>query len=544
MPDFDVTAPDGKTYRVSAPAGATQDQALAYAKQHYAELKASNPVRQANARPADSALTSFAKATGAGASRLVFGAEELAGKGLEAVGATQTGRAMVDQARLATSAVDAAMAPDRQAHPIATTAGEIAGSAAITGPAGAVRGAALQGALQPVGTDKDYWRTKATETGISTALGAALGKVGGATATRAEGAAAAQDPAMAMLVKAGVKLTPGQAGGKVANDIEQKLTSVPVTGLAIQSARNESVRSFNIATINKALEPIGEKLSPKAEAGYKAVGQMQQKISAAYDKLLPKLTFRADQPLADDFQKISGMAAELPPPQRDTYQAILTNRIARRLAPNGTMNGETFNEVDGELGHLAKIYTTSPDGAQRLLGNALREVQESLRDALERQNPENSARLADIRKSFAMSARVDAAAANRVKSAGVFTPGDLLAASKRGDASARRKAFARGDALLQEWGAAGEKYLGSTVPDSGTAGRSALLGAGGVALNPALGIPLAVKAATGAAGYYAANRLAQMARQNPGAVGNALAPIIRQAAPYVAAGAAQGAVGQ
>lgn len=36
MPDYDVTSPDGKTYRVTAPDGATKEQVLAYAKAHYA----------------------------------------------------------------------------------------------------------------------------------------------------------------------------------------------------------------------------------------------------------------------------------------------------------------------------------------------------------------------------------------------------------------------------------------------------------------------------------------------------------------------------
>ena len=33
MPDYDITSPDGKTFRVTAPDGATQDQVLTYAKQ-------------------------------------------------------------------------------------------------------------------------------------------------------------------------------------------------------------------------------------------------------------------------------------------------------------------------------------------------------------------------------------------------------------------------------------------------------------------------------------------------------------------------------
>ncbi len=40
MPIYEVTAPDGKTYEVTAPDGASQDQVLAYAKEHYGQQQA------------------------------------------------------------------------------------------------------------------------------------------------------------------------------------------------------------------------------------------------------------------------------------------------------------------------------------------------------------------------------------------------------------------------------------------------------------------------------------------------------------------------
>src|SRR5262249_37575430 len=37
MPDFEVTSPDGKKYRVTAPEGATQEQALQYAQSQFSQ---------------------------------------------------------------------------------------------------------------------------------------------------------------------------------------------------------------------------------------------------------------------------------------------------------------------------------------------------------------------------------------------------------------------------------------------------------------------------------------------------------------------------
>jgi hypothetical protein len=164
-------------------------------------VKPASETRQANARPADSMLVSAAKATGSGASKLVFGAEELAGRGLEALGYKTTGKKLVDQAQLANRAVDYAMAPDRAAHPIAVGAGEIAGTAAvplgvvgkaikIAKPAAEAADAAWTAARAAEGTEAAAGLTKAAQAATrqvavrsaqeAMARGAAVGATGGA----------------------------------------------------------------------------------------------------------------------------------------------------------------------------------------------------------------------------------------------------------------------------------------------------------------------------------------------------------------------------
>src|SRR5690349_6245480 len=47
MPVFRVTGPDGKTYRINAPEGATADQAIAYVQQQAKAAPAWSPAQEA-----------------------------------------------------------------------------------------------------------------------------------------------------------------------------------------------------------------------------------------------------------------------------------------------------------------------------------------------------------------------------------------------------------------------------------------------------------------------------------------------------------------
>ena len=73
---------------------------------------------------------------------------------------------------------------------------------------------------------------------------------------------------------------------------------------------------------------------------------------------------------------------------------------------------------------------------------------------------------------------------------GVATPAQMLSAVRSQDKSAGKSAFSKGDALLQDLAEPAKNVLPTTIPDSGTAGRTlmALLGygAGTAAIGPGL----------------------------------------------------------
>lgn len=241
----------------------------------------------------------------------------------------------------------------------------------------------------------------------------------------------------------------------------------------------------------------------------------------------------------------------MPPPQAQQFNTIVNNRLMQRLGPTGTMDGQTYKQVESELTALSAPYRSSQDAAQRQLGTALQEVNEIMRDTIERGNPGKAEELSKARLAYRMLSRVEDASMRRATPDGVFTPADLLQALKA-DArrTGNRKAFARGDALLQEFAEAAQSVLPTKVPDSGTAERAMWAGligggGGGSALFghpvPGLGALAGLGAGWGAytnPALQAANRMVQPA----GPARNALAALAsgagRVAAPAAGAEAA------
>src|SRR5208282_6174487 len=154
-----------------------------------------------------------------------------------------------------------------------TTAGQILGTIPTASVGGEVPGA-LGAAAKLLGT-----AGAGAETGAPGAKGAAIGAALGA-GTAGLGAGAGRlvkkfvQPEAQRLMDAGVKLTPGQMKGGAASSMEEKLSgTMPITGHLIKKARDQSIHDWNTATLNRALAPIGEKITGSEKSGYEAVAE-------------------------------------------------------------------------------------------------------------------------------------------------------------------------------------------------------------------------------------------------------------------------------
>lgn len=494
---------------------------------------ASDPV-SAPSTSSPGKISSFFAGVGKGFGQQVLGAQQLLGSADSYLGGKQTGDWLQKNAAQGSDNLSQQAAPYAAAHPISEGAGEFAGEvipqmlAAPEAAAGALarigQGAVLggvQGVVAPVPTERPFWSTKAAQVGEGVAAGA-LG-----TAVPEGVRKIVKDyvtPEARTLMNEGISLTPGQMSGGLVNDFEQKAAGViPITGHLIQAARERSIKDFNTVTLNKALAPIGEALTGAEKYGHAAVAEVGDKLDAAYDRTLsdPTVKFIASNKFISDYQGIKQEAATLAPDAKAQFAAILKNTIEN---PNFVVNGQLvptardMKDVLAKLGAYARQYSSSPMPDQRLMAGYLRDVQDVVKDTFSAQNPKIAATLKSIDKGWAQLVRIEHAAGHRLASGGIFTPADLLSGVKKADTTVRKRAFARGEALLQNWAATAQKVLPKTVPDSGTAGRYIMAhtlampfrtGAeGALGLNAAgataagLSHPLAAAAALGATGAY------------------------------------------
>lgn len=382
------------------------------------------------------------------------------------------------------------------------TGNYIAGAqgAARTGRAAAV-GAGYGGAAGLIGGEGDLGE-RIPQGLLGAGTGAATGGILDAGARRAFAGAANRlnnPSAQRRLSREGVDLTPGQmleptpVIGPMLRGVEDGMTGVPLAGAVVQGARNRGIETFNVAAINRALEPIGQRLPRNVKPGYEAVEEAQRRLGQAYSDILPQITAQLDQPLYDDIARVlDDAAAEMPEDRLAQLARVLQNRVFRNVdQSDATISGEQFKRIESELGALARQYRTANDPAAVSFSEAVTGIQNALRDMIARQNPAQADRLRQINRGYANLVRVERAAGSTAAQAteGVFSPTQLGVAVAQGSTRAAR---ANEGALLQDLAVAGRGVLPSKVGDSGTATRGAITGllAGGAALvNPTVAVP-------------------------------------------------------
>jgi hypothetical protein len=328
------------------------------------------------------------------------------------------------------------------------------------------------------------------------------GVVGGATSglldlgVQRAGRAAGNAGPVRQLSRAGVNMTPAQlmsgipVVGRVAKTLEQGAASIPFVGAVPASAERESVRSFGQAAINQVLDIIGERL-PRGVTGREAIRTGDDIISARYRADLDPVTINPDPQINARIQ-----AAINPRNMSAATRGLLSDSVldvVERM--RGPITGAEWKQLDSELS--AAINSAANGGpADRPLAQGLREVRVILGDALEQASPGTLARVRQTDDAYGNFQLIRRAASNPTtgRNDELFTAENLNSVLARSEG----RAYARGEARLQNLTDDAMKAMAGTLPNSGTAERLATIGlATGVAgvgagVNPAVAIPTVV----------------------------------------------------
>lgn len=336
-----------------------------------------------------------------------------------------------------------------------------------------------QGLSMPVQDTDNFW----TQKGGQAAVGGAAG-VGGHALAKSIGQAVTPTTQAKALMEQGVQPTVGQAHGGVLNTLEQKLTSVPFVGDAVNYARNRASKEFE--------QRVLERVAP----GAKNVDEANAYASKLYDDVVPSL--RPTKQMVLNIQDAERNALNNPE-LTDQGKQILSGLVQKHFANAGQLVGPALKNVDSELGYLARKYAGG-DPASRTLADEIYNLQQAFRTGLESGLPADlQGKLQVANKAYRELIPINKAASSRADER--VMPRALqkaMARQQRTDVTRMRP-----DELVDS----GVAVLPSSVPDSGTAGR-VMLGAGGLVGSSALGM-LPAYLGAGAGAYAGAQRPVQ-----------------------------------
>lgn len=546
MPTTKVKGPDGKTYTVNHPEGASQAEVIAYARSQSfkPEKKEDKPAEERLAENSKGHTLQFFNPFGENFDTGI----ELSPELFQTL--TGMGKRFTEIGTLGTNETDQKAKEELATSGYATAGEVIADLASMAAGGSALRGANIIGKAptlaQTVLGNAAYAGATNEDRGDA-ALAGGLGGAAGYGAAKVLGkminpnvTKGAQD-----VIDDGGVVTPGAIlGGKV-KAVEDKLTSAPFMGDMITGAQRKSVEQWNKGVINDVLRPIGQTLDDATKAGRDAIEEASRRVSKEYDSILKRMDVRMDRQFIENIlvdsgqdpmkKPLSQLVRSLKPEQVKKFDEILTNDVLREFDnPTRLLLGKTFKEVDSTIrGKYKDLYKAG----DKKLGNAVKTLHMELLAMAKRQHPELGARLDAADVAYAKLSRVREAARGLSKEDGIFGPSELLRAVQKNTSTPD---FAAGRGFDQDAIEAAKKVLPNKYPDSGTAGRIAnLAGIGGGIVEPTLVLP----ALAGAAAYTSpgVKLMQKLLTGGRGATTKAMREVAEQSAPFV--GMLGGAVG-
>jgi hypothetical protein len=298
-------------------------------------------------------------------------------------------------------------------------------------------------------------------------------------------------PEVKTLMGEGITPTTGQILGGGFKRIEEGLSSVPLIGDFIKNAQLRAVEDLNTAAFNRALKPIGKEL-PKDVTGREAVQFADDALGSAYQKLLPKMTVKADKTFSTELSNLKQAvdSGAINQTTKEFFNKWIDNNVTNKFQGQGAITGETLKGIQENFRVKINELSASTLNDERVIAGALKEAQDQFRQLVTRSNPNYAKELNAINTGYANFKRVQNAASKLGAEEGIFSPAQLQNAVRAMDKSKDKARFAEGKALMQDLSESGKTVLGSKVPDSGTPYRTmaAILASGGAGVSGYPGI--------------------------------------------------------
>lgn len=269
--------------------------------------------------------------------------------------------------------------------------------------------------------------------------------------------------AAAKAAKMGIKLTPGQmTGSRPLQNAESGLAQLPLSSRPQQAIYDAQRATLNRSVLSKAGVDADSLTPDLLDDAYVRLGK-------TFDDLADQTTVILDDVFA---QNVDDAAREygrrLPTDVKPVFQSYVDDLLAARKI--GQVDGREFQNIASGIKRAARRAKTNPD-----LQNALNGLTDSVDDAMVRSAP------ADVAEEWAKTNRLyrnllivdDAATRGAMgdRVAGDIPVTGLRAAVKNSDP----RGFARGRGEFADDVQVGE-FLANTIPNSGTAERSNMIG--------------------------------------------------------------------
>ena len=309
------------------------------------------------------------------------------------------------------------------------------------------------------------------------------------------------------LQEQGVTPTPGGILGGGWQVFEDKATSLPIVGTAINAAKKKAQEELNRAAYKRALTGTGIDAS-KLPVGPEGILKLKETLANAYKDIWANVNFKRDAQFNKSLAELKEGAIGLTDSKLNVFNRVIKD-LDKKISPNGSMLGETYQVAEKDIAKLAANYLAST-GSDRVLGTALKQLQNLMRQQLNRNNPKYAKKLEEARKNWAkyeILNKAGSAAGDQAEHG--FTAAQLANAVRTNRKFNIKGAYGTGKARLQDLSSDGVSALGSKYPDSGTAGR--LIGTVGGAAS--MFNPQAIQAALIAAGGLGVASLPYLARK-------------------------------